>query len=337
MRSWSAIALFALIAFAAPACASAATLKIATLAPDGTSWMRLMREAAAEVAQRTEGRVELKFYPGGVMGNDRSVLRKVRIGQLQGGALTAGALAEVYPDAQLYSLPMLFRDYAEVEYVREHMDPLIAQGFYESGFVLLGITDGGFGYVMSAEPMPSMEILRTRKVFIPEGDLVGKTVMEAAGISPIGLPLADVYTALQTGLIDTVVATPTAAIALQWHTRLHHAIDQPLIFIVGMLVVDRRSFDRLSAADQAVVREAVGRAFERLSAINRDDDLQARAALERNGMRFAPPSDAKMSEWDELAARTIERLRGQGVYTQDMLDQLKQHLRALRGQPHAGN
>ena len=104
------------------------TLKIATLAPDGSSWMQAMRDGAAEVDRLTEGRVKLRFYPGGVMGNENSVLRKIRVGQLQGGALTGGGLASLYPDSQIYSLPFLFLSYAEVAYVRERVDPILLEG-----------------------------------------------------------------------------------------------------------------------------------------------------------------------------------------------------------------
>ena len=100
------------------AAAAAQELKIATLAPDGTSWMKEMRAAAETLTTASGGRVRLKFYPGGVMGNDATVLRKIQIGQLHGGAVTVLALARIYPDSQLYGLPMLFRSYAEVDYVR---------------------------------------------------------------------------------------------------------------------------------------------------------------------------------------------------------------------------
>jgi len=106
--------------------APALTLKLATLAPDGTQWMKSMRAGAEEVVQRTEGRVELRFYPGGVMGNDQSVIRKIRAGQLQGGALSASGLGSIYPDFQAYSMPLLFDDYREVDLVRPQIDPLIS-------------------------------------------------------------------------------------------------------------------------------------------------------------------------------------------------------------------
>ena len=122
--------------------AAADTLKIATVAPDGTAWMREMRAGADAVKQRTEGRVELKYYPGGVMGDPDTVLRKIKIGQLQGGAFTGGEISGVAPDAQLYSLPFLFRDQAEVDAVRAKLDDRVRANFEAGGFVALGLSGG---------------------------------------------------------------------------------------------------------------------------------------------------------------------------------------------------
>ena len=106
-------ALMLLLSFSS---AEALDQKIATIAPDGTTWMQEMRRGASEIAQRTEGRVIFKFYPGGTMGNDKNVLRKIRAGQLQGGAITGGGLAEVYPDNQIYNLPLIFPSYFRVKH-----------------------------------------------------------------------------------------------------------------------------------------------------------------------------------------------------------------------------
>ena len=150
------------------ASASAKTLKIATIVPEGTSWMVEMRKAAAEIKKKTEGRVKIKFYPGGVMGNDKTVLRKIRAGQLQGGAFTAGALAAISPDIELYSLPFLFRNYEEVSYVRERMDAKLAAELEANGFVPLAITDGGFAYVMSQKSIQTVEGMKGAKVWLVE-------------------------------------------------------------------------------------------------------------------------------------------------------------------------
>ena len=135
------------------ATANAADIKIATVAPDGSRWMQQMRAGAEEVKARTAGRVTLKFYPGGVMGNDAQVLRKIRIGQLQGGAFTAGGLAERYPGLNLYGIPLLFRSLDEVDAVRAALDPELAAGLERAGFVTFGFIEGGFANLLSNEPI----------------------------------------------------------------------------------------------------------------------------------------------------------------------------------------
>jgi TRAP-type C4-dicarboxylate transport system substrate-binding protein len=148
----------------------AKTLKIATLAPAGTNWMKEMKAGAKLIKERTEGRVKLKFYPGGVMGNDQSVHRKIKIGQLHGGAFTNGGLSHVYSSIQTYSLPMLFNNLAEVDAVRATIEPVIKQGMETNGFVVLGISEGGFVRILSKKPMQDLESIKQIKLWITEGD-----------------------------------------------------------------------------------------------------------------------------------------------------------------------
>jgi TRAP-type C4-dicarboxylate transport system substrate-binding protein len=310
----------------------AQTLKIATIAPDGTTWMNAMRAGADEIETRTEGRVKLKFYPGGIMGSDQSVLKKIRIGQLQGGALTSGSIAEVYRDAQIYSLPFLFRDYDEVDYVRERMDPAIEQGLEEHGFVVVGLSEGGFAYLMSDKPIRSVGDVGNQKVWLPQGDKITAAVYETVGISPVTLPISDVYTGLQTGLIDTIGSTPTAAIAFQWHTRLQNVTDIPLMYIMGMMVIDKRAFSRLSAADQTVVHEVMGNVFAGMDARTRMDNRKAREALATQGIAFVSPSAEELERWGEIARQSIDRLGEQDVYSSAMHETLMRHLATYRAQ-----
>ncbi|EDY86852.1 trap dicarboxylate transporter, putative [gamma proteobacterium HTCC5015] len=311
--------------------ASAATLKIATVVPEGTHWMKEFRAAGQAVEESTEGRVKLKFYPGGVMGSDQSVLRKMRIGQLNGGALSSGSLAQHYSGVNLYSLPFLFRNYDEVRAVRDLIDPVIQQELAKKGLVVLGISEGGFAYMFSDRAVQSVEDIKSRKVWVPEGDRISRETFESAGISPVALPISDVYTGLQTGLIDTVAINPTGAIALQWHTRVNAMTHEPLLFIMGMMVVDKRAFMRLSTADQGVVKEAVSAAFGRLDQANRNNDEQALKALEANGIEIAPMSEANRAEWQKLADATLQRLEGEGVFPKALLSKVRERLAQLRG------
>jgi TRAP-type C4-dicarboxylate transport system substrate-binding protein len=310
--------------------APAATLKFATLAPEGSSWMQAMRHAAEQARARTGGRVRMKFYPGGVMGNNRSVLRKIRIGQLQGGAFPAGELSSVYSDAQIYSMPYLFHSLDEAAYVRRQLDDRLRKGFEANGLVVLGISGGGFAYLMSREPLNDIEALKERKVWNPEGDRIGLALMKETGVAPVSLPLSDVYTGLQTGLVDTVAASPTGAIAFQWHTRLRHLADVPLFYLTGLLVVDKRAFGRLRADDQAAVKQVVEEEFRRLEQIGREDNQEALAALRGQGIVFDHPDPGELSRWREIADRTIERLRRQGVYSEAMMNSLLAYLQEYR-------
>lgn len=186
----------------------ALNLKIATFAPDGTKWMQELRSGSEEIEKRTGGRVTIKLYPGGTMGSDRVVLRKIRAGQLQGGALTSGALAEIFPDGQIYSLPMIFHSYDELDYVRTRMDKKIAQGIEDRGFVTFGFTDGGFAYLMSSAKVQVIDDLKNQKIWVPEGDDISRAMFETLAAPTLPLPLTDVLTGLQTGLISTIACPP---------------------------------------------------------------------------------------------------------------------------------
>ena len=229
--------------------AQAMSFKIATLSPEGLVWMQKMREGAEELARKTDNRVKIKFYPGGVMGDDKSVLRKIRIGQLQGGAFVSGSLSQFYPDNQIYSLPLFFRLFREIDFVRKHLDKQIIDGFEKGGFVIFGIAEGGFAYVMSTVPIHTVDDMRQQKVWIPDNDSMILEAIKAFDITPIPLSIADVRAGLQTGLINTVTTPPIGALALQWHTQIKYLLDEPFLYIYGVLAVDRRVFEKISPAE----------------------------------------------------------------------------------------
>jgi len=312
--------------------AHGATFKIAAIVPDGTSWMKELRASAAEISRRTDGRVKFRFYPGGVMGNDASVLRKIRIGQLHGGALTGGGLSSIYSDSQIYSLVFAFKSYDEVDYVRERMDPLLLDGLKSNGFISFGLNEGGFAYLMSDKPLRCIDDLRNQKVWSPEGDRISRTAFEAIGISPIPLPLTDVLTGLQTGLVNTFGTSPIGAIALQWHTRVKYLTDMPLLYLYGSLVIQRNAFEKLSAQDQAIVSEILGEATRRLSEQNRKDNQAAREALSEQGIEFIQPGEAQMVRWNSRVSQAMDALVEQGEVTPAMVKTLKDHLHAVRQQ-----
>ena len=293
--------------------ASAATLKIATLSPEGSVWMSLLREGGERVAAETAGRVAFKFYPGGVMGDDKAVLRKIRVGQLHGAVVTSGALVQTYPDIGLYGVPMAFRSGAEADYVRQRMDAKLLDGLRQKGFVSFGIAEVGFAHAMSGSIITNVTEARKLKVWVPDNDPGSARAFGAFGIAPIPLPIADVLGGLQTGLIDSVATPPVAAIALQWHTQLEHVMDLPLVYVYGLLAIAKRPFDRLTEADQGLVQRVMGEVVDRVNARSRDDHEQASAALKKQGLQWHATDTADRLEWQRLADVSAQRWCGKAT------------------------
>lgn len=310
--------------------AQAARFKIATLSPEGSIWMEKMRDGAEELARRTNNRIQIKYYPGGVMGDDKAVLRKIRIGQLQGGAFVGGSLSEFYRDNQIYSLPLFFRSFKEVDYVREHLDKRIMDGFEKGGFVTFGFAEGGFAYVMSTVPIRTVEEMRGQKVWIPDNDSMILEAVKAFDITPIPLSIADVRAGLQTGLINTVTTPPIGALALQWHTQIKYLLDEPFLYIFGVLAVDRDAFLKISPDDQKLFREIMGDVFKALDRRNREDNIKALETLGNQGIEFVKPSPEALKIWRQDASEVPKRLVETDRLSQEMVDTLGNLLNEYR-------
>lgn len=279
----------------------AAVLKIATLSPEGSDWMKVLRQSAKEIDNQTSGRIKLKIYSGGVMGDDKAVMRKMRIGQLQGAVLTSGGLVNSYKDIGIYGLPMLFRDQAEVDSVRAQIDPALMAGMNEKGFIGFGLAGVGFAYPMSQIRATSVGEVRKMKIWTPDNDLGALTAFEAFEISPIPLPYGDVLMGLQTGLINGIAAPPVGTLVLQWHTQVSYALDLPLLYVYGSFVLSKKSFEKLSQTDRVIVSDILEEAVRRVDTSAKLDDLEAKEALTRQDIEWLKPSDRDFEEWEKLA------------------------------------
>ena len=308
----------------------AKVFKIATLAPSGSFEMNQMAAAAKEITAVTEGRVRFKFFPGGVMGNDQGVLRKIRINQLQGGAISLGSLSRYYPDSQVYCLPFVFSSFEEVDYVRERMDSILMEGYEKAGFVVFGLAEGGFARIMSSNPVATVADLQKQKVWIPENDAAALEAVRAFDVSPITLSLADVRTGLQTGLLNTVAIPPAYAILLHWHTQIRYITQIPLIYTNGLLAIAKRPFYKLCPGDRAVVRSGMSQAFKRIDKHNRRQNVEAMEVLKEMGIKFVVPDADAFQTWRKRSRRVPKQLAAKGVFSKEILDTINTHLSAVR-------
>lgn len=277
-------------------------LKVATLSPEGSDWMKLLRQSAKKIDEGTSGLVKLKIYSGGVMGDDKAVMRKMRVGQLQGAVLTSGGLVNSYKDIGVYGMPMLFRDQAEVDLVRSKMDTVLMKGLRSRGFVGFGMAGVGFAYPMSQDPATSVSEVRKKKIWAPDNDLGALKAFEAFGISPIPLPYGEVLMGLQTGLINGIASPPVGTLILQWHTQVSYALDLPLLYVYGLFVLSEKAFNKLNGSQQITVTKILTEAVSLVNTAAKNDDQKAKAALGRQGIRWLTPDAPDFQEWDRLAA-----------------------------------
>jgi len=306
--------------------ALAVRLKIATLTPEGSMWMEKMRKGAVKVAKATNNRVQFKFYPGGVMGDDKAVLRKIRIGQLHGGAVVSGSLSRFFPANQLYAQPMKFKNIEEVDYVRQYMDQYIIEGLDNAGFITFGLIGGGFAYIMSQQPVETLNDLRKQKVWVPDNDKVSQDSIKAFGISPITLPISDVRTALQSGLINTVITSPVGAIVLQWHTQIRYVTNIPLIYLHAVLAIDKKKFSKIAEHDQNIITQIMTKAMKEIGIQNKKDNSKAIQALKNRGITFINPSQKAIEEWYAVARNASKKMVDSGVLPRKIVNQMNTHL-----------
>jgi len=313
--------------------ANAQTIKLAILVPEGSGWMNAMRAGAAEIGERTEGRVKFKFYGGGVQGNDNQVLRKMRIGQLHGGAFTSNALGEFQRDAILYAMPMLFNNLEEVQFARSRMDDKLRDLIEQAGYVNFGFAGGGFAHIMSNRPIANLDDMQGLKVWIPDGDKMAYGAIKALGVSPVTMPLTDVLTGLQTELIDTIMAFPAATIILQWNTGVSYITELPLAYIFAMLIVDKKYFNRIQPDDQVIVREVMERVYTAFDLQGNEDNVKAYQALLGDGMKSVTPDQGQIPEWHAAVRESNHKLAAEGVVDTGLLIEIECYVSAYR----AGN
>ena len=259
-------------------------IKFATIAPDGSTWMKVMHAIDVDVRAATENRIGFKFYPGAVQGDEKDVLRKIRNGQLHGGGFSGYGLGAIAPEYRVMELPFMFRDLEEVDYARAELDSFIADTFKQKGFVFLGWADVGFVYLFSNAPITTPDELRRAKMWTWSGDALAEIFFKAFAVSPIPLALPDVLTSLQMGVIDAVYSSPLACVALQWFTRVKYMSDVPITYGFGAMLVSEEALRGVDPADVETLKQICRKHSKILVDRTRVENDEAIQAIKREGV-----------------------------------------------------
>lgn len=268
-----------------PSYVSAKRLTIATLAPRGSSWLRILKKMARELKKKTGGRLTMKFYAGGVMGDEKLVVRKMRTGQIDGAALTSVGLSLIQPAMSVLQLPRLYKTQGCLNFVRKRIGPIIKNMMAKKGYKVLGWADMGKVYLFSKKKITSHEDLRHARMWAWENDPTSRHFMKIANIVPKPLAITDVLTSLQTGMLDTVYGTPYTMIALQWWTKIKYLIDYPLVVSIGGTVLRKKIFDALPQDQQEILMALSKKYFQKLAKRIKRDNYNSVRVLLKNGVQ----------------------------------------------------
>jgi TRAP-type C4-dicarboxylate transport system substrate-binding protein len=298
-------------------------IKFATIAPEGSTWMNVMKEYDAAIRKESGGRLGFKIYPSGVQGEDKDVIRKIRLGQLHSAGFTGVGLGEIAPKVRVLDAPFLFENYDEVDHVYAAFDKEFSQEFNAKGFILLGWAEVGFVYVFTNTPIHTLADMSGVKMWMWEGDPIAEATFKAFGIRPIPLSIVDVFTSLQTGLINGAYISPYAAIALQWNTRVKYMLGVPLADASGAVVVSKKMFDILPADLQEILQRN-GRKFMRdLTQKSREENAAAIKTMKNNGIQETSIASSKtLQEYIASGKEARHSLVGK-LYDQSFLDRVE--------------
>ncbi len=300
--------------------AQAEDIKLAILAPEGSTWFKVMSAWDKELREKSSGRLGLKIYAGGVMGDEKDVVRKMRIGQINAAGLTGLGLGRINPEVRVMELPMLVSSYDEADAVANRIWPKIEPGFEKNGFVVLGPAETGFVNIFSNKPITSRADMKGMKMWAWEGDPLVETMYGVFNIVPIPLPVTDVMTSLQTKLIDAVYAPPLGAIALQWFTHTKYLTDMKLADSTGGIVITKKALDALQPADRELLKSTAKKYAKMLIDQTRADNEKSYATLAKAGL-----TTVKVSPEEQELIRTTSKdvwtkLVGK-LYSKELLDE----------------
>lgn len=297
-------------------------IKFATVAPEGSTWMKHMRRLDKRLRQKSGGRIGFRLYAGGIAGDELDVLRKIRIGQIHAAAFSGVGFGKILPMVRVLDLPFLFRNDQEIDRVHKELKGYFSNHFQEKGFELLAWAEVGKAHLFSQKPIRKVTDLARLKVWTWSGDPISKTTFSVMGTNPIPLSIADVTIALNTGMIDTVYAPPLGALALQWYVSLKYMTTLPLTHATGAVLISKPAFKKLPPDLAKMLLDETEAAMAALTTDLRKQTVEAVGLIEKSGLIIEPmPSGVDLQAFYEVHNKVAKKL-SDNIYPKELLDRV---------------
>jgi len=323
------IAAALLFALAGTASAQPVVVKMATLAPEGSTYLQILKEMGQAWKTSSGGKVELRLYPGSVAGDDGDVVRKMRLKTLDAGLLTSAGVANVDRSVFALEIPMLYSSYDEIDEVLGKMSPRLEAALLAKGFVVLNWVDAGWIRFFTKTPAPSPEDLRKLKLFTWAGDDDALEIWKGAGFNAIPLPSTEISTALQTGLVAALPTTPQAAVLLQWYNHAKYMTDVKWGLLLGATLITKTAWEKVPAELRPKLLDAAKEAGEKLKKETRASGERDVEAMKKRGLTVVPVDAKTDALWHATAEAAYPKIRGK-VVPADAFDEAKRLLAEYR-------
>ena len=319
-----------------PAAAAEVLVKLGTIAPEGSVWYRMLQRIGQEWAAITEGQVKVRIYPGGVLGDEPDLVRKVNIGQLQAVGLSGGGMYVIDPSVMALQIPLMIQSYEELDFMLARLGPRLEDIYARKGFIVLNWTDGGWVHFFTKQPVYTPDDLRRVRLFQWAGDRETMELFKAGGFQPVPLQATDMVSALQTGLIEAFDVPPLAALVNQWFALAGNMLDLKWAPLVGATIVSKRVWAKFPEKHREDMRKGARRAAQELQGRIRKMSVEAIAEMEERGLKVIPLSDEQRALWVAEVEKVHGDMRGK-MLPPPLFDEVvrlhKEYLAGRKAQP----
>jgi len=297
-------------------------IKFATVAPEGSTWIKRMRDVDEVLRKKSDGRLGLRIYPGGIAGDEIDVLKKIRIGQIQCAAFSGVGFGKILPMVRVLDLPFLFRNDEETDRVHKELQQFFAEQFKKKGFELLSWGEVGNVHIFSKKPVRTVGDFAGLKVWAWSGDPIAKETFAAMGVNPIPLAITDVTTGLNTGMIDTVYAPPIGALALQWQANLHYMTALPFVHSTGAILISLKYYRKLPEELAKLLKSTMAEAMDKMTTELRTQSMEAVEIIKKSGLEIIPiPEGEALKEFYDVNGKVARNLTGES-YPKELLEKV---------------
>lgn len=313
----------------ASACLEAVSIRVATVAPRGTSFHNFLEELNAQWAKAPEEPVRMNIYAG-TQGGEVAIVKRMRINQLQGAMLSAIGLAQIDESVTaLQLMPMQFRNWEEVDFVRAALQEKLESLFLDKGYVVLFWGDAGWARFFSKEPIAHMEDLKSMRVGASLGTPKATELLKNY-YTPVTLDPSKTLLALKNGMIEAVPAPPFLANATQLSTETGFMLDMKWVPVVGAMVMTKRTWDRLPQKTQAYLKQTSVEMGKRIRQASRKEDEESiQAMVEKQGLVISSLTEEARASWRKEVDLNQSNIRGD-IVPEDVYDIVMRKLSEFR-------